>query len=104
MLLSAFANEYERRIMAAAASRAKPAGQLSRECLIPLGSCYRKINSMVEKGTLVVERTIITKDGKKFALFRTPFKKIIYSFVNGRISTSAERRESRSKARTRGRL
>jgi hypothetical protein len=89
VLVSALADEYERRIMAAA-SRAKPVEQLSRECMIPLGSCYRRIDSMIEKGLLVVERTIITREGKKFALFRTPFKRITCSFVDGEMSVSAE--------------
>lgn len=90
MLMSAMADEYERRIMSAAAPQDKTTDQLSRECQIPLGSCHRKINAMVEKGVLVVAKITITLDGKKSVFYRTPFERITFNFADSEISISAE--------------
>jgi len=46
---------------------------LSSECDVPLSSCYRITKALLSEGLMVIERIVITGDGKRFAVYRTTF-------------------------------
>jgi hypothetical protein len=44
--------------------------------VVPLSSCYRRARELVDEGLLLVERIVITGDGKRYGLYRSPFATI----------------------------
>ena len=89
ILLAALSDEYERRIMSATSTEAKSVRDISEECHIPIGACYRKVDGMFDSGLLLVERYAVTPKGKKLALFRDPFKTLVYRFRGRKVSVNA---------------
>ena len=67
------ADEYSRKILASALAEPKSVEDLSKENNIPLSTCYRRMHDMLNEGILVVERIVITPDGKRYELYRSGF-------------------------------
>lgn len=67
---AALASSATRRIISKCIRHAQTVKALSREAGIPLASTYRQVNSLVEQGILVVERSAMTPDGKPYDLYR----------------------------------
>jgi predicted transcriptional regulator len=67
------ADEYSRKILASALHDPKSVEELSKENAIPLSTCYRRVHEMLREGIVVVERIMITQDGKRYELFRSGF-------------------------------
>lgn len=72
----AISDEFSRRILASIVAEGKTIQEISREQGIPTSTCYRRAREMVDEGLLVVERIVITRDGKKYAVYRSAFKTI----------------------------
>ena len=53
------------------------------ECALPPSSVYRRISDFVDAGLLAVERIVITKDGKKFSLYRSTVRDIRAEYKAG---------------------
>lgn len=62
---------YERRILAVCIRAAKAVKDISQETGLPLATVYRHINRLTESGVLVIERSAMTPDGKKYDLYRS---------------------------------
>jgi len=45
--------------------------EIVHQYALPPSSVYRRINELVKAGLLTVERIVITKDGRKFSLYRS---------------------------------
>jgi predicted transcriptional regulator len=69
-------DDYCRRILAAALPEARMVEELSRGQSIPLSSCYRRVSWMLSQGVLVVERTIISQQGKRCEYYRSAFRSL----------------------------
>lgn len=82
-------DEYSRRIVTAATQKAKSVEDLSRENDIPLSTCYRRVHELLDVAILIVEKIVVTADGKKFELFRSAFRDIKVDFENGQIVIDA---------------
>jgi DNA-binding Lrp family transcriptional regulator len=54
--------------------KGKSVEDLSKENDIPLSTCYRRVHEMLDSGILIVERIVITPDGKKYEILRSTFK------------------------------
>lgn len=67
----AIAEPYARRILAVCVRQAKAVKDISHETDLPLPTTYRHVHSLVEKGLLVIERSAMTPDGKKYDLYRS---------------------------------
>lgn len=78
-----------RAILAATMARPKSAEELSGECSIPLVSCYRKLRDLIERDVLVVERIVISGDGRRFALYRSSFSSLEFLLENGELTVEA---------------
>jgi len=70
------ADEYSRKILASALSEPKSVEDLSKENGIPLSTCYRRVHEMLKEGIVVVERIMISSDGKRYELFRSGFSSL----------------------------
>ena len=88
-IVQSLSDEYSRKILLSAISRAKSVEDLSKENDIPLSTCYRRVHELVETQTLVVEKIIVTPDGKKYELLRSAYKTISVNFEDGAIKVEA---------------
>ena len=68
---SALADPYARRVLAACVRQARAVKDISQEAGLPLPTSYRHVSRLVEAGLLVVERSALTPDGKRYELYRS---------------------------------
>jgi len=83
------ADEYSRRILLSGTSKARTVEDFSEENNIPLSTCYRRVHEMHNEGILLIERIVISADGKKSELYRSGFKGINIKMEDGAISIEA---------------
>lgn len=82
-LVQALSDEYSRKILLAAITSSKSVEDLSKENDIPLSTCYRRVHELLDSRILVVERIIVTPDGKRYEMLRSAYKTISVNFENG---------------------
>ncbi|HWH07745.1 MAG TPA: helix-turn-helix domain-containing protein [Candidatus Thermoplasmatota archaeon] len=70
-MAEALADPYARRVMAVCVRKARAVKEVSHETGLPLPTTYRQVNKLVELGLMVVERSALTPDGKKYDLYRS---------------------------------
>jgi len=73
-ILEALADKESLKILDAAMFRPRPINEIIRDTGIAHTTAYRKVNSLLEKGLLVVEKTKITADGKKYSEVRSTLR------------------------------
>jgi DNA-binding IclR family transcriptional regulator len=66
---AALADGYARRVLAACVRRAQAVKDIAQQAGLP--TAYRHVNRLVEQGLLVVERSALTPDGKRYELYRS---------------------------------
>ena len=82
-LVQSLADEYSRKILLSAIPAPKSVEDMSRENDIPLSTCYRRVHELLDAQILVVEKIILTQEGKKYELLRSAYKAMTVSFENG---------------------
>ncbi len=88
-LIQALADEYSRKIILQTITQPKSISDLSEREGIPLSTAYRRVNEMKDSGILIVEKTILTSDGKKFELYRSAFRSVEIKFDQGELVIDA---------------
>ncbi len=83
------ADEYSRKILLSAIPAAKSVEDMSRENEIPLSTCYRRVHELLDGQILVVEKIIVTSDGKKYELLRSAYRSVTVSFESGVLKVDA---------------
>ena len=71
LVAEALADPYARRVLAVCVRKARAVKEVSQETGLPLPTTYRQVNKLVELGLMVVERSALTPDGKKYDLYRS---------------------------------
>lgn len=71
LVAEALADPYARRVLAVCVRKAHAVKDVSHETGLPLPTTYRQVNKLVELGLMVVERSALTPDGKKYDLYRS---------------------------------
>src|ERR1700722_13456080 len=89
-VVAALSDRFSRRIVSSTVSRGKTVQEISAEQAVPLSSCYRRTRELTDKGLLVVERIVITGEGKRYAVYRSSFKEVQISSNLVEISATAE--------------
>lgn len=85
-LLTALGDEPSRRILNSAILEGKTVEEISAEQGLPLSTCYRKVRFLVDGGLLLLERMVVTKTGKRFAVYRSSFSEAKIDFINGGVA------------------
>ena len=70
--------------------RAITVNNIIKECNIPHTSAYRKINWMLDKGLLLIDKIEITSDGKKYSLIRSVLKSLLVKYEYNNLIVEAE--------------
>lgn len=58
-------------MLAVCVRKAKAVKEISQETGLPLPTTYRHVNRLQESGLLVIERSALTSDGKRYELYRS---------------------------------
>lgn len=88
-LVQGLADEYSRKILLSAIPAAKSVEDMSRENDIPLSTCYRRVHELLDAQILIVEKIIVTPDGKKYELLRSAYRSVTVSFDGGVMKVEA---------------
>jgi predicted transcriptional regulator len=83
VILEAMADECSLAILRGTTERACSAMEIIHQCALPPSSVYRRISAFVDAGLLAAERIVITKDGKKFSLYRSTVRDIRAEYKSG---------------------
>ena len=89
-MLSALADNEMIKILNCSMYRAITVNNIIKECNIPHTSAYRKINWMLDKGLLLIDKIEITSDGKKYSLIRSVLKSLLVKFEYDSLIVEAE--------------
>jgi len=88
-LVQGLADEYSRKILLSAIPAAKSVEDMSKENDIPLSTCYRRVHELLDAQMLIVERIIVTPDGKKYELLRSAYRAVNVAFDGGVMKVDA---------------
>lgn len=88
-LVQGLADEYSRKILLSAIPVAKSVEDMSKENDIPLSTCYRRVHELLDAQMLLVERIILTPDGKKYELLRSAYRAVSVTFDGGVMKVDA---------------
>lgn len=61
-------------VLISTTERARSIEEISRDNGIPISTCYEKVTELFDRGILKRERMLITKTGKRCALYRAAVK------------------------------
>ena len=88
-LVEGLADQYSRKILLSAIPKAKSVEDMSRENDIPLSTAYRRVHELLDAQILIVERIIVTPEGKKYELLRSAYRSVTVSFDGGKMKVEA---------------
>jgi len=88
-IVQSLSDEYSRKILLSSITSAKSVEDLSKENDIPLSTCYRRVHELLDTQILVVEKIIVTPDGKKYELLRSAYKAVNVTFDGGVMKVDA---------------
>ena len=88
-LVKGLADEYSRKILLSTIPKAKSVEDMSRENDIPLSTCYRRVHELLDSQILVVEKIIVTPEGKKYELLRSAYRAVNVTFDGGVMKVDA---------------
>ena len=90
IILEAFGDEDKKNIISSVNEEPKIVYEILKESKIPQTSGYRKINSLIENGILIIDGHIETKEGKKVNKYRTAFKNIRITIIKNEVSVDIQ--------------
>ena len=86
IVLEAFGDADKKRIIVSVTEKSQIIYEILKESQIPQTSGYRKINSLIEKGILVVDGHVESSEGKKINKYRTAFNNIQIDIAKNQIA------------------
>ena len=89
-VLTALADEEMRNILDSVMYHSKSIVDISREQNIPHTTCYRKTKWLINEGLFIVDKIIITPEGKKFSLYHSVLKSISVKYEGNNVTIEAE--------------
>ncbi|MDA4135405.1 MAG: winged helix-turn-helix domain-containing protein [Thaumarchaeota archaeon] len=92
-IMEALADRFSAKIMTFATEEARTVEEISSAQGIPLSTCYRRIQELVDEGLVLVERIVITESGKRYATYRSCFRSFRISADRHGVVVEAELNE-----------
>ncbi|OVE85691.1 winged helix-turn-helix domain-containing protein [Natronolimnobius baerhuensis] len=90
-VLSALGNKYSAEILCAAGTP-KSAQTLSEDIEIPIATCYRRIEELVDAGLLTCEGRQLSEKGRRTNIYRRTVDELEVDFSSDRPAFSQKRR------------
>jgi hypothetical protein len=88
-LVRALSDQYSRDIISSTIQKAKTVESISSDCQIPISTCYRRIHELVSEKLMIVDRVILTDDGRKYETFKSAFREASITFQSGKLLVEA---------------
>lgn len=85
-VLTALGDESSRKILTSAIASGKTVEEISAEQNLPLSTCYRRMRSLLGAGLMILERTVVTPAGKRYAVYRASYSRAAIGFNGGEIA------------------
>ena len=89
-ILTALADRFSEKIMIRAVDEARTIEEISSSEGIPLSTCYRRIQTLVDEGLVVIERIVVTGSGKRYATYRSCYRSFRISADSHGVVVQAE--------------
>ncbi len=90
-VLSALGNKYSAAILCAAGTP-KSAQTLSEDIDVPIATCYRRIEELVDAGLLTCEGRQLSEEGRRTNIYRRTLDQVEIDFVGDTPALSQRRR------------
>lgn len=74
VVAESLADPYARRVLASCVKQARAVKDIAQETGLALPTAYRHVHRLEEAKLLVIERSAMTADGKKYELYRSRIK------------------------------
>ncbi len=87
-ILQAMADDCSLAILRSTTEKPCSAMEIIHAGTLPPSSVYRRISEFVNVGLLAVDKMVITKDGKKFSLYRSTIRDVRAEYKAGEIELS----------------
>jgi predicted transcriptional regulator len=89
-ILASLADEEMVKILNSVMNSSKSINEIIRETNIAYTTCYRKMNRLLAEGLVILDKIVITSEGKKFSLFHSVLKSINVKYENNDVIIEAE--------------
>lgn len=89
-MIQILSDKYSRSILFSTTLGPKSVEEVSRETKIPISTCYRRIHDMRVLGVLVIDRIVLTNDGRKYEVYKSAIKDARINIEGGKMSVEAE--------------
>lgn len=89
-ILAALADEEMTKILDSVMYQSKSIGDIIIQTSIAYTTCYRKVKWLLNEGLIIIDKIIITKEGKKFSLFHSVLKSINVKYEDNSVVIEAE--------------
>jgi predicted transcriptional regulator len=76
VVLIALGDNEMMKILDSAMNQSKSVNEISKDTNITHSTCFRKIKWLLKEGLIMLDKIIITPDGKKFSLYHSTLKAI----------------------------
>ena len=93
VILEAFGDVDKKKILASVTDESKIIYDILHECKIPQTSGYRKINSLIKNGLLLIDGFIETPDGKKINKYQTIFQNVNIHIIKNKVTVDIQMNE-----------
>jgi len=90
VVLTALADNEMMKILDSAMDQSKSANEILKETNISHTTGFRKIKWLLNEGLIVLDKIVITPDGKKFSLYHSTLKSISVKYEDTNVVVEAE--------------
>jgi hypothetical protein len=87
-IVSSLSDPSSRAIVLCTMEEGKTVAEISAETGVPSSTCYRRIAELSKDRILVMERMVLTREGKKFARYRCAAAGVHIDVGHGKVSVS----------------
>lgn len=85
-ILKAMSDEASRLILKSATVESRSIEEIVQELGVPASTAYRRVHELVESGLLLIERVMITGEGRRYLLYRSAFREMSMTLESGELS------------------
>ena len=89
-VLTALADNEMMKILCSATNESKSVNQIIKETNVSHTTAFRKIKWLLNETLIIVDKIVITPDGKKFSLYHSTLKSVKVRYEDTRVSVEAE--------------
>ncbi|MGH1567215.1 MAG: transcriptional regulator [Nitrosopumilus sp.] len=93
VIIEAFGDVDKKKILASVTGESKIIYDVLYECKIPQTFGYRKINSLIKNGLLLIDGFIETPDGKKINKYQTIFQNVNINIIKNKVTVDIQMNE-----------